>query len=92
MTDPHPHAEAAYRLLPLNDGKFAVEVAIPGSHPTKVTGLDSQALAEAWIERHKQQVATGTIKKPSWGRRFQRSQVTRAPAQPVDGLPVKTAN
>ena len=73
MTDPHPHAEATYRLLALDDGKFAVEVAIPGTQPTKVTGLDSQAHAEAWIERHKQQVATGTIKRQSWGRRFQRS-------------------
>lgn len=61
----HPHAEAAYRVIPLDDGKFAVEVAIPGSHPTKVTGLDTQAAAEAWIERHKTQIATGTILRQS---------------------------
>jgi hypothetical protein len=73
MTDPHPHAEATYRLMPLNDGTFAIEVAIPGTHPTKITGLESQARAEAWIDRHKQQIATGTIKRQSWGRRFQRA-------------------
>jgi hypothetical protein len=65
----HPHAEAAYRVLPLDDGKFAVEVSIPGTHPTKVSGLDTQAAAEAWIERHRTQVATGTIQRQSsWSR------------------------
>jgi hypothetical protein len=61
----HPHTEAVYRVFPLDDGKFAVEVTIPGSHPTKVTGLDTQAAAEAWIERHKTQIATGTILRQS---------------------------
>jgi hypothetical protein len=66
----HPHLEAVYRVIPLDDGKFAVEVAIPGTHPTKVTGLDTQAAAEAWIERHRAQVATGTIQRQSaWSRR-----------------------
>jgi hypothetical protein len=66
----HPHAEAVYRVIPLDDGKFAVEVSIPGSHPTKVTGLDTRAAAEAWIERHRAQVATGTIRSSSsWSRR-----------------------
>ncbi|HXE27178.1 MAG TPA: hypothetical protein VN656_01625 [Stellaceae bacterium] len=67
----HPHAEAVYRVIPLEDGKFAVEVSIPGSHPTKITGLDTQAAAEAWIERHRAQVATGTIQRQSssWSRR-----------------------
>jgi hypothetical protein len=66
----HPHAEAVYRVMPLDDGTFAVEVTIPGSHPTKVTGLDTQAAAEAWIERHKTQIATGTIlrQSSSWSR------------------------
>jgi hypothetical protein len=61
--------EAVYSVIPLDDGKFAVEVTIPGSHPTKVTGLDTEAAAEAWIERHKTQVATGTImRQSSWSR------------------------
>jgi hypothetical protein len=66
----HPHLEAVYRVIPVDDGKFAVEVAIPGTHPTKITGLDTEAAAEAWIERHKTQVATGTILRQSpWSRR-----------------------
>jgi hypothetical protein len=66
----HPHAEAVYRVIPLDDGKFAIEVTIPGSNPTKVTGLETQAAAEAWIERHQTQVATGTIlRRSSWQRR-----------------------
>ncbi len=66
----HPHAEAVYRVITLDDGKFAVEVSIPDSHPTKVTGLDTEEAAAAWIERHKAQVATGTIKsRSSWSRR-----------------------
>jgi hypothetical protein len=60
----HPHAEAAYRIFPLGESGFAVEVSIPGTHPTKVLGLQSQIAAEAWIERHKRQIATGTIKRP----------------------------
>lgn len=70
MAIPHPHTDASYRIVTLADGKFLVEVAIPGSLPTKVSGLDSQEAAEAWIERHKTNVASGTIKRQSsWGRR-----------------------
>lgn len=69
MTAPHPHAEATYRLIQGSDGGFAVEVSIPGSGPTKVSGFDSQAKAEAWIERHKANVATGTIlQRSTWSR------------------------
>jgi hypothetical protein len=70
MPQPHPHAEAVYRVIPLDDGKFAVEVSIPGSHPTKITGLDTQEAADSWIERHQAQVATGSIQnQSSWSRR-----------------------
>lgn len=66
----HPHSEAVYRVIALDDGKFAVEVSIPGSQPTKVTGLDTQEAAESWIERHQTQVATGTIlRRSQWQRR-----------------------
>jgi len=69
MATAHPHADAAYRLIPGDDGSFAVEVAIPGSAPTKVSGFDSQAKAEAWIERHKANVATGSImQRSNWSR------------------------
>ena len=59
MTD-HPHLEATYKLTAV-DGGFAVEVTIPETKPTKVSGFDTQAKAEAWIARHKANVATGTL-------------------------------
>jgi hypothetical protein len=69
MTAGHPHADATYRLIPADGDSYAVEVAVPGSAPTKVSGFDSQAKAEAWIERHKANVATGTImQRSSWSR------------------------
>jgi len=72
MAYSHPHAESSYQLIALKDGKFAVEVTIPEREPTKVTGFATQVAAEAWIERHKQQVTSGTIyRRGSWrvGRR-----------------------
>ena len=65
MATAHPHIDASYRLIQGDDGSFAVEVAIPGSAPTKVSGFDSQAKADAWIERHKANIATGTIMQRS---------------------------
>ncbi len=69
MAAPHPHAEATYRLIAGEDGGYAVEVAIPGSGPTRVSGFDTQAKAEAWIERHQANIATGTImQRSAWSR------------------------
>jgi len=34
MPKTHPHEEASYRVLTLEDGSFGVEVSIPDSHPT----------------------------------------------------------
>jgi hypothetical protein len=59
---PHPHAEANYNIIALEDDTFAVEVTIPDSKLTKVTGFATRAKAEAWIERHRANVATGTLK------------------------------
>jgi hypothetical protein len=71
----HPHTEATYLVSELADGTFGVEVTIPETQPTKITGLASQAAAEAWIERHKNQIATGSIRRKSaWGRGSNRSQ------------------
>jgi hypothetical protein len=42
-----------YRVVALHDGTFAVEVLIPETFPTLVTGIKSQDAAEAWIARHK---------------------------------------
>ena len=57
----HPHAEAIYRVIPLpKEGAFGVEVVIPDTHPTTVTEFATEAEAEAWIARHKDQVKTST--------------------------------
>ena len=69
----HPHAEASYRVLPLNDGSFGVEVTIPDSHPTTVTKFDSPEAAEAWINAHRDRVqdqtGSGGLFRRSWQRR-----------------------
>jgi hypothetical protein len=58
MPKSHPHDEATYRVIPFGGGRFAVEVSIPGSHPTKVSPFASQADAEAWIANHRLHVQT----------------------------------
>jgi len=52
----HPHAEATYRVLELDDGTFGVEVNIPDTNPTMVTKFESKEAAEAWIEGHRKRV------------------------------------
>jgi hypothetical protein len=56
MPKTHPHAEAAYRVIPLDGGSFAVEVTIPDSYPTKVSPFPTKADAETWIVEHQRQV------------------------------------
>ena len=65
----HPHVDATYNLITLDDGTFAVEVVIPATEPTKVSGFDTQQKAEAWIERHKAKIASGNIYRTQWGYR-----------------------
>ena len=55
----HPHAEATYRMIPLKDGAYAVEVAIPESSPTRVTSFSTEEAAQQWIAAHQRQVASG---------------------------------
>lgn len=58
MPKTHPHAEAAYRVIQLDGGSFAVEVSIPDSSPTKVSPFPTEADAEAWIVDHQRRVQT----------------------------------
>jgi len=44
---------------------FAVEVSVPGTSPTMFSGLSTEAKAEEWIAKHKDQVAKGTIYRRS---------------------------
>jgi hypothetical protein len=52
----HPHAEATYRVIPTDDGAFAVEVSIPETHPATVSPFATEADAEAWITEHRRRV------------------------------------
>ena len=52
----HPHAEATYCVISLDNGSFAVEVTVPDTHPTKVSMFKTEADAEAWIAEHKRRV------------------------------------
>ena len=60
MARTHPHAEATYRVVPLTDGTYGVEVTIPDTYPTTVSNFATEADAEAWIEQHKTRVQTDT--------------------------------
>ena len=60
MAKIHPHAEASYRVIPLDSGSFGVEVSIPDSHPTTVSMFKTEADAEAWIAEHRRQVQSQT--------------------------------
>jgi hypothetical protein len=59
MARTHPHAEATYTVVSLEDGTFGVKVAIPETYPATVSPFASKAEAEAWIARHKTQVEAG---------------------------------
>ena len=55
-----PHdAEAAYRVIPFDNGAFAVEVSIPESHPVTVSAFATEADAETWIAEHRRRVQSG---------------------------------
>jgi hypothetical protein len=61
MTRTHPHAEATYRVVQIDDESFGVEVWIPDSHPTKVSTFRTEADAEAWIAEHQHRVRSQTL-------------------------------
>jgi hypothetical protein len=48
--------ETTYRIVPLNDTAFGVEVTVPDVNPTMVTSFASEALAEKWIAGHKERL------------------------------------
>ena len=64
----HPHAEATYRVVPLKDGTFGVEVVVPETYPTTVTKFATEAEAEAWITQHKIQVQSNAPYTPRFRR------------------------
>jgi predicted metal-dependent hydrolase len=60
MRKTHPHAEATYRVIPVDNGSFGVEVSIPDSLPTRVSTFKTEADAEAWIAEHRRRVQSQT--------------------------------
>jgi hypothetical protein len=52
MAKLHPHTEATYKIVPLVDGTFGVDVVVPDTHPTHIRGFATEAEAEAWIAAH----------------------------------------
>jgi hypothetical protein len=59
MAQIHPHADATYRIVPLNDRAYGVEVAIPDSSPTMVTSFATEQDAQKWIAEHRRHAESG---------------------------------
>jgi len=59
----HPHAEATYRIVPLDGETFGVEVTIPGTSPTTVSSFDNETEAAAWIARNQNRVQSEITEK-----------------------------
>jgi hypothetical protein len=76
----HPHAEATYRVIPFDDGSFAVEVNIPESYPAKVSPFATEADAEAWIGEHRRRVQSEN--EPSRRCRRSDSSCANQPSRP----------
>jgi len=75
----HPHADAQYRVYPLDDGTFGIEVTLPEALPTKVTSFSTRAAANQWIEDHKKTIEKQRTlgSQPQFGRRLGRKQTDR---------------
>jgi hypothetical protein len=54
MASKHPHAEATYRIVFLEDKGYGVQVSIPDTSPTTVTIFATEQEAERWIVGHRQ--------------------------------------
>lgn len=65
----HPHAEAAYRVVPMAGGAFGVEIVIPDTYPTTVSSFATEAAAEAWVAHNKGRVQSESLA----GRWFKKS-------------------
>jgi len=53
----HPHADATYRIVPITDSAYRIDVAIPDM----VTSFATEGPAQAGIAEHKWQVESGSI-------------------------------
>jgi hypothetical protein len=69
MAQSHPHVGATYRVFQRSDKSFAAEVTILGTNPTIITGFATEALAEAWIAKHKREIENYSSGRSMWRNR-----------------------
>jgi hypothetical protein len=59
--------------MPLDGGMFGVEVVIPDTNPTMVSGFATEASAQAWVVAHKKQaIDNPSLSRPRHWRRSRR--------------------
>ena len=73
MARTHPHSDATYRILSLPGKAFGVEVVVPDTYPTTVSGFVSEAAAPAWIANHKRHVEANSGVYRPFGKRLSRA-------------------
>ncbi|HKT19664.1 MAG TPA: hypothetical protein VJR47_16560 [Stellaceae bacterium] len=66
MAQEHPHLGATYRVFQRSDNSFAAEVTILGMNPTTITGFATEALAEAWVTKHKREIENYPTDNRTW--------------------------
>jgi hypothetical protein len=69
----HPRADAPYRIVPITDSAYRIDVAIPDISSAMVTSFATEGSAQAGIAEHKWQVESGSIV-------LKRTKPTKAPA------------
>jgi hypothetical protein len=53
MANAHLHADATYRIVPLDGGNFGIEVVVARTNPAMMVPFATKAAANIWIVEHK---------------------------------------
>jgi len=69
VTRIHPHAEATYRIIRLEDKAFGVEIVVPGTYPTTMSSFRTAVKAGEWIAEHKSFVRLNAPFHRQWWRK-----------------------
>jgi hypothetical protein len=59
MVENSLRAGATHKIVVRKNNTFEVRVAVPGTHPTTVTGFATRAAAERWVAEHREALAAG---------------------------------